>query len=82
MATGTVHVLSVTEGNNYGFRVYLNGVSNACTGGPEWAYLNKNDRNYKTYVAALMSAKALGSTVTIYSTLVGGYCHIGYLVVI
>jgi hypothetical protein len=54
-------------------------VSNLCNGGQSWAYLNDSDGNYKVYVASLMQAKALGSRVTIYSTLKNGFCHIGYI---
>ncbi len=52
-----------------------------CTGGPDWAYLNEDDSNYKTYVAALLTARAQGTPVTIYSNLENGYCKIGYITI-
>lgn len=79
VATGTISTFQVTQGGNYGFRVTLNNMANMCTGGPGWAYLNDTDSNYKTYVAAILYAKAQGSNVTVYSTLEGIYCHIGYI---
>ncbi|WP_188053385.1 hypothetical protein [Iodobacter fluviatilis] len=54
-------------------------MSNLCNGGQSCACLNDSDGNYKVYVASLMQAKALGSQVTIYSTLKNGFCHIGYI---
>jgi hypothetical protein len=80
--TGSIAAIDITAGSNYGFRVYLNGIGNMCTGGPNWAFLNSLDSNYNAYVAALMMAKAQSTRVNIYSTLEGGYCHIGYISVL
>jgi hypothetical protein len=80
-ASGKISRIDVTDASNYGMRVYLTGVSHMCTGGADWAYLNESDSNYKVYVAALMMAKAQGSTVIIDSNLQGSYCHIGYIAV-
>jgi hypothetical protein len=77
--SGTIAQMDVTNGNNQGLRVYLAGTSTMCNGGASWAYLNDTDSNYKTYAAALLMAKAQGTTVHIYSNLEGGYCHIGYI---
>jgi hypothetical protein len=77
--SGTVQTIQVAAGNNYGFRVFVGDSSSMCTGGPTWAYLNEADSNYKTYVAAILTAKASGTPVTIYSTLEGTYCHIGFV---
>ena len=76
---GKIAAVDVTGGANFGFRVYLDPYQVMCTGGPFWAYLNDIDSNYKSYVAALLLAKASGSRVLIYTTNEGGYCHIGYL---
>ena len=81
VVSGTIQSISVTQGQNYGFRVYLNGTTTTCSSGENWTYLNEADSNYKTYVSALMMAKAQGSIVTIYSNVENGYCHIGYLTV-
>jgi len=79
VVTGTIASIEVAQGNNFAFRVHLSGVATACTGGPSWSYLNEGDSNYKTFVAALMMAKAQGSAVNIYSTMVNGYCQIGHI---
>lgn len=76
---GNIAAMDVTAGTNLGFRISLVGVTTMCSGGQGWAYLNDTDSNYKVYVAALMLARAQGTKVTIYSTLEGGYCHIGYI---
>jgi hypothetical protein len=77
--SGAVYAVEITGGNNFGFRVFISGVTNMCGSGSNWAYLNESDSNYKTYVAAILAAKAQGSPVTVFSTLEGGYCHIGYI---
>ncbi len=78
--SGMITAFDVTGGQNYGFRVYLAGVSDYCGATPyNWPYLNEADSNYKTYVAALMMAKATGSPVTLYLTREGGGCKIGYI---
>src|SRR3954470_15322096 len=80
-ASGTVTTIQITNGNNFGFRINLNGVAAMCTGGPSWGYLNEADSNYKTYVAVLMMAKSQGSAVSVYSNLENGYCHIGHIAI-
>jgi tartrate dehydratase alpha subunit/fumarate hydratase class I-like protein len=78
--TGKITSIDVTAGTNYAFRVYLNGGGSAlCTNGTSFAYLNEADSNYKVYVAALLMAKAQGSTVTLFVMTEGGMCHIGYI---
>lgn len=79
VAQGTVYAVEVTGGANYGFRVFVSGVTNMCGNGSSWAYLNEADSNYKTYVAVIMMAKAQGSPVTLYTNVENGYCHIGYI---
>jgi hypothetical protein len=81
VVSGTIFAIDVTQGNNFGLPVHVNGVTTACSGGASWSYLNETDSNYKTYVAALMMAKAQGSAVTIYSNLENGYCRIGYITI-
>jgi hypothetical protein len=78
--TGTVSGFDVTGGTNFAFRVYLNGVTNVCSGSYNVAYINETDSNYSTYVAAVMFAKANGSALTLYTTRdASGLCKIGYL---
>lgn len=79
--SGVISAIEVTHGGNFGFRIFVSGTSAMCTSGPGWGYLNETDSNYKAYAAALMMAKAQGSSVTIYSTLESGYCHIGYVTI-
>jgi hypothetical protein len=75
----TISSMDVTDGASFGLRISLSGVASMCTGGPNWAYINDTDSNYKAYAAALMMAKAQGSKVTVYSNRVGTYCKIGYI---
>jgi hypothetical protein len=80
---GTVTQIDVTGGSNYGIRVYLSSGVPMCTGSTNyWGFLNNTDSNYNAYVAAIMSAKATGSRITLYMTNEGGFCHIGYLVLV
>jgi len=75
--------IDVTDGADLGFRVYVaapTGGSGWCSLSYNWAYLNSTDSNYSAYVAAVLMAKATGSSVLIYQTRdANGFCHIGYL---
>jgi hypothetical protein len=77
---GKISTIEVTEGQNYGFRVYLAGAPIVCNS-YNWGYVNENDTNYKTYVAALLTAKAQQSNVTLYTSkdATTGYCHLAYI---
>jgi hypothetical protein len=79
VVSGAVAAVEITGANNFGFRVFVSGVTNMCGTGSNWAYLNETDSNYKVYVAAILAAKAQGSSVTVFSTVVSGYCQIGYI---
>ena len=76
---GVVGVVDVTDGANFGFRLY--GTGPLCGNANNWAYLNAADSNYATYVAAILMAKAQGSSINLYMTrdAATGHCHIGYL---
>lgn len=77
--TGKITTIDVTNAENFGFRVYLDGRP-LCTNGPAWAYLNGSDSNYKTYVSLLMMARAMDRPVLIYTSKDQyGYCKIGYV---
>ena len=68
--------IDVTDGGNYGFRVW--GLS--CGGTTNYAYLNSTDSNYSTYVATILMSRAQGLSVTFYTTKdTNGFCHIGYI---
>jgi hypothetical protein len=58
------------------FRVYLTGNPAFCSGNT-WAYLNVTDANYSAIVASILSARAMGATITIYWIIgTSGYCQI------
>ena len=76
VVSGQVDSLYAAQGNNYGFRVYLTGVSTVCVGGGGWAYTNASDDNYKVYVSTLTTAFALGKPVSMTMELINGQCHI------
>ncbi|MES1192617.1 MAG: hypothetical protein ABUS47_16270 [Steroidobacter sp.] len=72
--------------HNYAFRVYLTGRPAMCTGNVNgdnsWAYINSDEANYNTLVAAIMMARSTDTRVRIYSKIdSGGYCHLGYVMV-
>lgn len=73
--------LEVTGAGNFGFRVYLASPVSMCgPSSPNWAYIEPTDSNYSTYVAVILSAKAQGTSVQIYTIRdARGYCHIGHL---
>ncbi|WP_229954374.1 hypothetical protein [Parasphingorhabdus litoris] len=81
--TGNVTQIDLTEtGQNFGFRVYLEGRPVICTGGPDWAYLNANEDNYQAIVSALMLAYSSGKTVVLYTNRdASNKCKIGYITV-
>ena len=76
IVSGQIDSLFAAQGTNYGFRVYLTGVSPLCAGGGGWAYTNASDDNYKVYVSTLTTAYAMGKPVTLTMELVNGQCHI------
>lgn len=80
---GKISVIEVTSGNNYGFRVVLEGTPKLCGNNHAWAYLNESDSNYQVFVSVLTAAKAAGQSVILYTTRqdnsAEGYCHIGYI---
>jgi hypothetical protein len=80
---GKVAVIDVTGGDNYGFRISLEGNPSLCGNGNTWAYINQSDSNYQTYAAVLLAAKLAQKDVTVYSvqeSISGkGYCKMGYI---
>lgn len=83
MTNGHIRTIDVTGGNNYGFRVSLEGGPPLCGNSHTWAYINETDSNYQTYVAVLLAAKAAKQSVTLYTNRQNnasdGFCHIGYI---
>ena len=64
---GRISTIQVTAINNYPFRISLEGSPALCTAGHGWAYLDGNAANYKVFVSTLLTAKARGVPVTIYT---------------
>jgi hypothetical protein len=81
--SGTVQMIDVAPGENYGFRVYIKDLPAMCGNSNNWAYINESDSNYKTYVSVILAAKMAGTPVVIFSeketTSGNNYCHIGYI---
>lgn len=83
-ASGMIENYSVVVGEpgNRESRIELSGFPTLCVGGSTWAYANNSDANYQALVAAIMSAKAQGISVVIYTNKdASNYFHIGYVVV-
>src|SRR5262245_48825225 len=80
IVSGRVSQVDVTDGGNYGFRIILQNLPALCGNANQWAYVDANSTNYSAYVATLLSAKALGDIVNVYSNRdPSGYCRIGYI---
>lgn len=78
---GNIEIVGSDGGapGNYDFRVFLTTGGVICNG-QNWAYINTSDANYSALVASMLSAKTLGSTVTLYVDPVGAYCQLAYVV--
>jgi hypothetical protein len=64
---------------NYDFRIWLASGAVICNG-QNWAYVNVSDGNYAAIVASTMTARAMGTTVTIAVTQDAlGYCQLSYI---
>lgn len=78
--TGYINTIEVTDAENYAFRITFTTGEKFC-GNSTWAYINKSDSNYETYVSALLTAKMARQPVTIYTLKQSsGLCKIGYMV--
>lgn len=81
--SGIIHSIDVTQANNYGIRVTLEGGAKLCGNANSFAYLNKSDDNYQAYLSVLLAAKFAKSVVVIYANRdANGYCQIGYISVV
>jgi hypothetical protein len=80
---GKIASIDVTGGNNYDFRIALEGNPSLCGNNNTWAYINQSDSNYQTYASVLLAAKLSSRDVLIYTrqeTASGQrYCKIGYI---
>jgi hypothetical protein len=81
--TGTIAVLdAAADGENYGFRVRLDGNPVMCGTADSWAAINKSANNYDAIVGLMTSALLGGKSVTVYSNAdAAGHCIIGYIIV-
>lgn len=81
--SGKINRIEVTSGNNYGFRVLLEGTPALCGNEHNWAYLNETNSNYNTYVSVLLAAKLSNKAVTLFTRrkdgVSTGFCNIGYV---
>ncbi len=48
----------------------------ACANSPNWAYVDEDDPGAKGFIAALLSARAVGNTIRMLVSPVNGFCHI------
>ena len=76
--TGKITGIDVTGGQNFGFRVYLDGTP-MCGTTEVWAFANKDFDNYDALVSVITSAYLAGKTVTVLTNQDGVYCRIGYV---
>lgn len=77
--TGKVSGIDVvTEGQNFGFRVYMDGAP-MCGTSEAWAFVNRDADNYDAIVSVITSAYLSGKVVTLLTNQSGIYCRIGYV---
>jgi hypothetical protein len=80
--TGRVHIVELTDAENFGFRVYFDPGGPMCgAGSAHWGYINKSWSNYEAMVSVLLTARADKSNVTALFIRSGEYCRIGYVTV-
>lgn len=81
-ARGKVAEIKITDATNYGFRVYLEGWPTLCGNALSWAYVDKADESYDSYVATILTAKHTGTEVHLFSDQAGtdNLCRIGFLI--
>lgn len=72
---------AVADGENYGFRVYLDNGAAMCPAGAAWSFINRSASNYDAIVSLLTSSWLAGKSVTIYTNISASYCQIGYVTV-
>jgi hypothetical protein len=72
-----INQLYISGAENYHLRVSGFPAISACSNGPTWAYVNQSQSGSKTYIAALMTAYAMGKTVNIvWQPDTSGYCQV------
>lgn len=78
--TGKITAIDIAEGQNFGFRIYMDG-NPMCGTTDAFAYMNRDWDNYDAMAALLTSAYFSGKSVLVYTTKVGTNCKIGYVTV-
>lgn len=73
----SIHV--VKNGENFGYRVYIENKPACGADSPTWAYINKSASNYEAIIATLTTLHISNRSVTLLTTKVNGYCEINYL---
>ncbi|MFL0801186.1 MAG: hypothetical protein K6L80_12095 [Agarilytica sp.] len=78
--TGKIGRIQITAAGNYGFRVSLTDLTPLCGGTADWAYVEKDDSNYETYLSGLLAAKFSKTDVTLFTNRQpNNYCKIGHI---
>lgn len=78
VTTGKIGAIEVvTDGQNFGFRVYTDGKP-MCGTAMTWAYINRNENNYDAMVSLLTASYLSGKTVILYTNAVGSFCALGH----
>lgn len=81
--TGKVGRLEVTNGDNYGLRIYLKENPKLCNNSTTWGYIDPSNSNYDIYVSLITASKFADATVTLHTTQTSsGLCEIVLLYVI
>ena len=81
--SGTImRIDSLPNNGNFDLRIYLTDMPTICSApgiiDSSWGYMNSSDPNYKGVMSVLLTAYAMGKSVTLYTTKgSGGYCQIG-----
>ncbi|MEY4589099.1 MAG: hypothetical protein RL497_1175 [Pseudomonadota bacterium] len=82
---GVINSIEVTGAENYGFRIAFKGGPAMCgSGSPNWAYINKSNDNYQTYVSTLLAVALSAKRVIVYTIKnpADGQCQVGHISVL
>lgn len=75
---GRISGIDVTDSQNFGFRIYMDGTP-MCGTTEAWAYQNKDFNNYDAMVSLLTTAYFSSKQIVAYTTKVGSYCRLDYV---
>ncbi|WP_196161764.1 hypothetical protein [Reinekea sp. G2M2-21] len=75
--SGVISKVEVFGEGNYAFRIRFQGNPSLCSLNEDWAYIESTDSNYDTKVSSLLSAFAMGATVSIFTEASSrNHCHL------